>query len=499
MGVAVGVLLTAAGLGVFAVYRPRTRPRLDGSVVVQDRAAAVVTAGAHVRELTGIDVLGWQTFAVPSSEPGLLQQAHQLGIIDEVTPVLHRWGLLYGWRVRFCGPRDTVAIGIGGSGDVNFLQMSGRQRDAATALGRPTPPSVLPPSVAPHGAAVVHLGATGGSGPAPAVTGMRATNGETGSSAFVDEVPEARVVVTVESWDGRVLGVATQGALTVEGLNAERETGRRGRRRQRLAMAGMVLALLAGGLALVVAREVPPLGGALALGFVAFASVVMGEPRMFPRMVVFEFDDREPLASCRRRHARQTAMAGLLNGVFVMAGVAAGEGLLRLSAAPAAPSLAAQLGVGAFVACGWLGLTAAASSFLAARGRLAATAELPPAALRRLGYSWWDVVGASLQSSIGEEVLYRLVMVSLAWHLAGQPMAGVLVAAALWSATHDVGDVRPRMVRLVELFILGCVLGVLLVYAGLAATIAAHFVFNVGVLGWPLMAARSPRVTTAWR
>ncbi|MDQ3641065.1 MAG: CPBP family glutamic-type intramembrane protease [Actinomycetota bacterium] len=118
------------------------------------------------------------------------------------------------------------------------------------------------------------------------------------------------------------------------------------------------------------------------------------------------------------------------------------------------------------------------------------TAELAPAALRRLGYSWREVIGASFQSSLGEEVLYRLVIVSLAWHLLGHPGAGILVAAVLWSATHDAGDVRPRGMRSLELFVLGLVLGLVMVLAGLFAAVGAHFFFNLLLIGWPLPASR---------
>lgn len=78
-----------------------------------------------------------------------------------------------------------------------------------------------------------------------------------------------------------------------------------------------------------------------------------------------------------------------------------------------------------------------------------------------------------------------------------QPLVGVAVAAALWSATHDVGDVRPRWLRSLELFVLGSVLGLLLVFVGLAAAVAAHFWFNLLLLGWPLLVSRSDPVEVA--
>ena len=497
--VAVTVLACVAGLALFAVFRPRARRRFAESVVVQDEAAAIAAAREHVAALTGINVTGWTAFAVPSSDPALLQQAHQLDVFDAVAPLLLRWGLLYGWRVRFCGRHDTVAVGIGGTGSVNFLHVSGRVRSMQSALGRPTPPARLPPAILSGTSACPALDepSQAGRGDGAGVTQGPAASPE--SATFVEEGRQARVAVTVESWNDLVLGVTTRASITHEGLGAVLATDRRGRRLQRSAMAGMVVILGAGALVLVMERQAPALVWPLALGAVAFASVVVAEPQMFPRMVVYEFDVRQPLAECRRRHRRQTGLAALVNGGFVAAGLAIGGKLLSMVAAPAPQALPRQLAVGAVVACAWLGLTAAAHLFLARRNRLAAAAELPPAALRRLGYSWREVVGASLQSAVGEEVLYRLVIVSVAWYVTDQPLIGVVVAAALWSATHDVGDVRPRHLRSIELFVLGCALGLVLVVSGLVAAVSAHFLFNLLLLGWPLLSSRSRRLEAAWR
>ncbi|HEX2274716.1 MAG TPA: CPBP family glutamic-type intramembrane protease [Acidimicrobiales bacterium] len=493
-----GALVTVAGLVLFATFRPRARRRFSESVVVHDRAAAIGAARAHVRELTGIDVTDWPVFAVPCSDPGLLQQAHQLDVVDAVVPAFLRWGLLYGWRVRFWGREDTIVVGLGGTGTVNFLQMAGRSRNAVSALGRPTPPTVLPPPILPNGAVSASVGArVPGGAPAADLRSEAAPNPE--AATFVEEPVPARVAVTVESWNGRVVGVTTRPSIANDALDGVLHADRRCRRLQRAAMQCMALALVGGGLVLAVNREIPQLGWAVVLGLVTFASVMAGEPQMFPRAVVYEFDGREPLAACRRRHRRETAVAALVNGGFVTAGVAVGGELLSMAGAAAPPSVPIQIAVGAAVASMWLGLTAAAYVLLSARGRLAATAELPPSTLRRLGYSWRELIGASIQSSIGEEVLYRLVIVSLAWYLLGQPLIGVAVAAAVWSATHDVGDVRPRRLRSLELFAFGCVLGAVFVVAGLAAAVAAHLLFNLLLLGWPLLATERRRVEALWR
>jgi hypothetical protein len=47
--------------------------------------------------------------------------------------------------------------------------------------------------------------------------------------------------------------------------------------------------------------------------------------------------------------------------------------------------------------------------------------------------------------------------------------------------------------------VVGPLLGVVLVVAGLAAAIVAHFVDNLLLLGWPLLATEGRRVEAAWR
>ena len=487
------VAVSGVGLALFARLRSRFRPRLAVDAVSHDRAGAVQAAASHVRTLTGIDVSRWQSFAVPCSDQALLQQAHQLGLTDEVAPHLLRWGLLYGWRVRFCGPKDTLVVGLGGNGRVNFLNMAGRRLSTVTSVGHPTPPADLPPAVLPDLLPYMAVGARR----APlrrADPGPENDGSSEGVSTFVAEDGPVRVSVRVESWTDRVVDVATRAELTVEGVGALRRADRRWRSVQRAGMTGMVLSLVAGGLALAVARQAPPLLWPAVLGMIAFASVMAGEPQMFPRTVVEEFDGRVPLVECRRRHRRHTMVAGAVNGAFVASGTAVGQGLLIAAGAPGSLPIPTQLAVGAVVGCAWLGLTTSAFSVLAARGRLAATAELAPEDLGRLGYSWREVISASLQSSVGEEVLYRLLIVSLAWHLSDQPLIGVVVASMLWSATHDAGEIRPRVARSLELLVVGCALGVLFVRAGLAAAVVAHLTFNLLLLGWPLLAAAGRRV-----
>lgn len=50
----------------------------------------------------------------------------------------------------------------------------------------------------------------------------------------------------------------------------------------------------------------------------------------------------------------------------------------------------------------------------------------------------------SLQSSIGEEVIYRLLMVSLIFWLSGSMILSILILSLLWRIMHKVTRYDPR-------------------------------------------------------
>ena len=68
----------------------------------------------------------------------------------------------------------------------------------------------------------------------------------------------------------------------------------------------------------------------------------------------------------------------------------------------------------------------------------------------------------SLQSSIGEEVIYRLLMISLIFWLSGSMILSILISSLLWAIMHQVTGYDPRWIRWAHLFIFGCFLGFLL-------------------------------------
>lgn len=187
----------------------------------------------------------------------------------------------------------------------------------------------------------------------------------------------------------------------------------------------------------------------------------------------------------RRQTRRQALIANLTGATTVVAAVAVGLPLQRL-AGGVERSLAVQTTVGVATGVGMLGVVLAAYAVASATGRVRLAPELNGAVLARAGQSWRHIASVSVQSAVSEEAWCRLLVGAVVWMRSGSAVAGLVTATLVWVAMHDFGGVTPRWARCVELVVLGCAYGALIVLVGFVAAITAHASFNALMLGWPL-------------
>jgi hypothetical protein len=180
-------------------------------------------------------------------------------------------------------------------------------------------------------------------------------------------------------------------------------------------------------------------------------------------------------------------MAGV---VFVSASAgsfAAARAELEPLAAPAQQALH-----GAWLACAWLGVVTLVYASLRRSGRVRVAAELTGRAQVLAGLDRREALSMAAQSAIGEETMFRLLGISLLLLATGHAWLAVGLTAILWSATHSGGAFIPRWTRLLELAVVGCVLGAAFVTWGFVAVVVAHFLYNFVFAMPPLRVAPAP-------
>lgn len=98
--------------------------------------------------------------------------------------------------------------------------------------------------------------------------------------------------------------------------------------------------------------------------------------------------------------------------------------------------------------------------------------------------------GVTVQSSVGEECLYRLLVPAGALAIGVPLPVALALGIVIWVGTHPQGEVEPVLARVLELTIMGLVVTALLWNYGLLAAVAAHLSFNLAVLISPLLEHR---------
>lgn len=496
----VDVLLASAvalaGLALFAHQRHTARPRFACDVLSQDREVAIRTAALRVSGLTAVDVSHWLAFATGWSDVATVRTAHQLERLEQSQSWLSRWGLVTSWRVRFVGEGESVLVGLAPGGEVNHLALEGRTARTLVDYAEPSRSTWYLPKLDGDSAAgvwseVEPVAGAGGS-EVEAVPDGRWSQAlglpwhTAGPTPAMYQTAGGQLRLQVRASDKAAVDVRAEVCLSGSDSGRYQRAERRVATARRIVLIAMVVAIPLAGLAPVLEGAVPDPGRGLILAALTWAALVSIEPNLYPQAVVEDFDLRSSLVQFRRRHRRQCLLAALVTAGLVFLCATLGFSLLALVDHVQPRSIGIQVLVGAATALGWLGLSATLASWLRRRGRLAVLPELPPEALRRLGQSWPHVVSVSTQSAVGEEALFRLIALPLVWHLTGQPLVAVAMSAGLWACLHDTSDVRPRLYRLAELWLLGVVLGTLLIEVGFVAALAAHFTHNLVVLGAPL-------------
>ncbi|MFC4183484.1 CPBP family intramembrane glutamic endopeptidase [Saccharococcus thermophilus] len=147
------------------------------------------------------------------------------------------------------------------------------------------------------------------------------------------------------------------------------------------------------------------------------------------------------------------------------------------------------VGVTAGIAC--LGGMTWLNAMLQSTGKVRIAPELSDYTMFVSGYNWKGALSMSLQSSIGEEAIYRLMGIPVIVWLTHQPWLAVLVTSLLWAIIHTGTGTHPRIIRWSEIVALGFVMGELYLQYGFIAALVAHFIHNFILMFAPIALTKS--------
>lgn len=477
------LMLTAAiGVAVFLLLLRYAYPSEASKRPLATRQEACILAAAAVRRLCGLDVTGWRVFAVVGGDSSIVEDLYRRDSYHSHRETVERWGVRCNWQVRFISDRATVLVGLAPGGEVTAFELHRDASDLDAMSGQPPTEREMRRQL---------NGSMHGIWTDVARCGRGEYHAEDGAVKLYERfrlrVRDFRVDLLVATRGSAIVQVTSKARLVGEHAAsgrtqvAEELSGTGG-------TLGTLLAVITGVtlMALTDVAESDEVESALILAGCLAAAVLVAvlavDPSDFPYTAVNTYENGTPWAIFRMIAFMGTLVSGLvMSGVTAVAATAGYFSAARADI-PVLVGLLGQMAWGGWLAACWLGIAVGVWAVLRRSGLASHLPELDERVFHREGPGVGHAVAVAVQSSIGEEVVYRLLVLPVVVWVSGWPWLGVLVSAVLWALMHSGSGVRPRWARFAELAVVGCGLGAAMLAFGFVSVLVAHALFNAVML-----------------
>ncbi|PCK23450.1 CPBP family intramembrane metalloprotease domain-containing protein [Bacillus pumilus] len=466
--------LGVIGLVLFMKYRVAT---IESNLL--DKSEARKVSIDFMKEFVGLDVEEWDVYSVYWYDHETVNKLHHLGLLNKNRRILHEMGLVESWRVRFVHQHQSFVIGVNTKREVTFFYADVRQTSLSKKAGQLSPEGLKDQLTC-------------------SSTGLWAKTKSTGSGSkeedfreintywYLAEKEDVRLKVTVEMQSGVITYIGTDTEILTDKMNKvirdEQVESTFGISGMLASAAAMVMAILV--LVLMDVQTQIILSLILGLIIVLVQSLTIKEDIQLT--IVNAYDARMNVQTVRLLGMLSTMLAGLLTGFVVFICSLAGGALANELGLTFLDRISVQFFIGLSGGLISLGITSLVFFLLERMNRLRISPELSNRSMFLSGFTLRQGLNMSLQSSIGEEVIYRLLMISLIFWLSGSTMLSILLSSLLWAIMHQVTGYDPRWIRWAHLFVFGCFLGFLFVNYGFICVLAAHFIHNLVLVCMPL-------------
>ncbi len=410
-----------------------------------------------------------------------VNKLHHIGILDRLRPVLFDWGLVEAWRIRFVCENKSVIIGINANREVTFLRVDVRQKEMPRGSG----------PIQSHDQLLQELTvSTTGIWNQAKVTG---TGNKEEDLKNIDtywylvESSELRMKITAEIRNGYMISLGTEQEILTDRMHQAVKKEYMESTLNLSGVLGSFVAVIAALLVLVFTEGEADLQVSLAMGAVMVIASAMTAKEDIELSIVNAYDARITVNMVYWLGILSTLLASLASGFVVFIGSLAGNFLSSQKELHLFEQTGAQIFSGISIGVASLGLFAVFFSVLERMGKLRMAPELSDRTVYLSGFTLKQGLSVSLQSSIAEETVYRLLAIPAIWWLSGNIYVGIGLSSMLWAFLHQGTGYHPRWIRWFQLFLFGWVLGLLYVYQGFLAVIVAHFIHNFLLVSMPLV------------
>ncbi|SFF42319.1 CAAX protease self-immunity [Paenibacillus algorifonticola] len=472
------IVAAIIGLVLFIKNRPRSYPSI---LMPKDQAIAV--AADYLQMLCGLDVSGWRAYGMYWNDRETVNRLHHLNMLDRLRSILYQWGLVESWRIRFVNQGSSVAVGINAKGEITFLHVdAGAQRLSSpqSLLTKKTPAEIK---------TILDRNNNGLWGKAKTTgEGIREEDlSDIVTYWYMLESDEIRMKLSVQTQDNCIVRILSETDILTETMG---KVVRQEFRDSALNLSGFVgsfLSTIAGVLLLIYVEGSHNSMLSLGIGLAIAAAVLLTVNNDISMSIVNAFDSRLTIKSVYTIGIVSAVVASIAYGSMAFITSLAGLKLAAQQSLLLFNDALLQITIGCCSALAALGVFAYLFKLLESRGVVRISPELSDRSIFLSGFRLKQCLSISLQSSILEEIVFRLLGIStLLWFFQNEWLA-VAITSILWAFLHQGSGYNPGWIRWGQLVVFGIFLGFIFIHYGFLAVVVAHFVHNFVLLFIPIL------------
>lgn len=469
------LIFSIIGLWLFIKFKPTTYQSM-----IMDKKQAKELGEEYIEKLVGFSVKGWNSYEMFWHDRDMINRLHHLGLLTKCRNILMDWGLLESWRIRYVSGNKSIIIGLNYKGELTFLDVDLRQSDyenlRKTTLIQNKIPNLL--------------GKKGGLWEGVTQIGegkLDADDSEVFTNWYLIEEEHIRMKLAVKSRNGNIISVASE--QEIESMNTSNVV-RQEMIESILNLSGVIgsfVAVICGLVVLIFTKGEVNWPFSLVIGLLLFISGLLTTKEDINLSLVNAFDSRLKKNQVILLGILAAILGSLASASVMFISSLAGYYVATLKNIPIISDWVNQIlwGLGTGITC--LGIFTLFFFLLERTRLLRISPELSDRTIYLSGFNLKQGLSISIQSSVAEETIYRLLGIAVIWWLTGSAMIGVVITSLLWAFMHQGSGYQPRWIRWFQLVIFGMILGYMFIHIGFISVIIAHFIHNWILTTYPVL------------
>ncbi|MDU0071196.1 MULTISPECIES: CPBP family intramembrane glutamic endopeptidase [Bacillus] len=468
------ISISVIGLLLFHKFKP-----LIYQSLLLDKDTARLICNKFIKRYVGIDVTDWDCYAMYWYDHDTVNKLHHLGLLNKVRQVLYHWGLVESWRIRFVNQNKSIIAGVNSKGEITFFHADVPRRELPKKVSKISPEQLKLELAASNEGLWSQAEVSGAGEKEEALENIT-------TYWYIAESDNVRMKMTVELHNGCILSIGSEQEILTEkmGVAVKKE-----HLESTLGMTGVIgslIAVIAAIMVLINMDSRADVTTSMILGGILICCNLLTLKEDIQLTIVNAYDSRISVKMVYIFGTLSTILAGLSTGFVVFICSLAGNTVGYSMKWSVWDNPASQVLSGISIGLACLGLSAAMFTVLEKKKLLRISPELSNRTVYLSGFTFRQGLNISLQSSLSEETVYRLLMIPTIWLLTDNMVIAVLVSSVLWAIMHQGTGYHPRWIRWLHLTLFGCLLGFVFLQYGFISVLAAHFIHNLILVCKPL-------------